>query len=166
MTLRERFGSTVGRLRVAAGLSQEKLAELSGLHATTISAVERRKMSVTLEKLEGLARGLGLSPWELVRIAVTGESRPGATMAAEPGRSADYGSDSRQFRFSIVAERTSAGYSAYCPDLPGCSASAASREDVERAMREAITAELQSLRRAGSPIPEPASYTTVVNVTL
>ena len=59
MILRDRFGSTIGRLRVARGLSQEKLAHLSGLHATTISAIERGKMSVTLETLEGLARGLG-----------------------------------------------------------------------------------------------------------
>lgn len=162
MALRERFGSTVGRLRVAAGLSQEKLAQLSGLHATTISAVERGKMSVTLEKLEGLARGLRISPWELVRVAATDAPRP-ATV--EPGRAAEYGRES-SFRFSIMAERTSAGYSAYCPDLPGCAASGKSREDVERAMREAIAAELQSLRRAGSPIPEPASYTTVVSVTL
>jgi transcriptional regulator with XRE-family HTH domain len=151
MTLRERFGSTIGRLRVAAGLSQEKLAELGGLHATTVSAVERGKMSVTLEKLEGLASGLGISPWELVRIALIGESRPEAP---------------RALRFSIVAERTSAGYSAYCPDLPGCAANGKSREGVERAMREAITAELQSRRRAGSPIPEPASYTTVVSVNI
>jgi len=160
MTLRERFGSTIGRLRVASDLSQEKLAERSGLHATTISAVERGKMSVTLEKLEGLARGLGISPWELIRIAATGESHADAARTPR----ADYGAGSRQLRFSIVAERTSSGYSAYCPDLPGCSASGGSREEVERAMRDAITAELQSLRRAGNPLPEPASYATVVSV--
>lgn len=162
MTLRERFGSTIGRLRVSANLSQEKLAQLSGLHATTISAVERSKTSVTLETLEALALGLGISSWELIRIAATDPPLPAAV---EPGRATDYGSES-SFRFSIVAERTSAGYSAYCPDLPGCAASGKSREGVERAMREAITAELRNLRRAGSPIPEPASYTTVVSVTL
>ena len=165
MTLRERFGSTIGRLRVAADLTQEKLAELSGLHATTISAVERGKMSVTLEKLEGLARGLGISPWELVRLAATGEPR---TDAPEPAarRSAGYAAGTRQLQFSIVAERTSAGYSAYCPDLPGCAATGNSPEDVERAMREAITAELQSRRRAGNPIPAPASYAAILTITL
>lgn len=164
MTLRERFGSTIGRLRVTAGLSQEKLAELSGLHATTISAVERGKMSVTLERLEALARGLGISPWELVHRAMTGEPVPEAPLGGKPGRRADY--RPQQLRFSIVAERTPAGYSAYCPDLPGCAASGASREEVERAMRSAITAELQNLRSAGIPIPEPASYTTILSVTL
>ena len=161
MTLRKRFGSTLGRLRVAANLSQEKLAQLSGLHATTISAVERGRASVTLESLEALARGLRISPWELVRMAATDAPLP----AAEPDRTSDYGAGS-SFRFSIVAERTSAGYQAYCPDLPGCAASGTSREDVERAMREAITAELHNLRRAGAPIPAPASYTAVVSVTL
>ncbi len=164
MSLRERFGSTIGRLRVAAGLSQEKLAELSGLHATTISAVERGKMSVTLEKLEGLAVGLGISPWDLVRLAITGESRPDE--AQPPQSSAGHRSGLRRLHFSIVAERTPAGYSAYCLDLPGCAASGASREGVERAMRDAIAAELQNLRRAGTPLPEPASYTAVVTVTL
>jgi transcriptional regulator with XRE-family HTH domain/predicted RNase H-like HicB family nuclease len=163
MTLRQRFGSTIGRLRVAAGLSQEKLAELSGLHATTISAVERGRMSITLEKLEGLARGLGISAWDLVRIAATGEAQPDVP---EPPQRADYGAGPRRLGFSIVAERTSSGYSAYCPDLPGCAATARSRDEVEGAMREAITAQLQSLRRTGSPIPEPTSYTAVVSVTL
>jgi transcriptional regulator with XRE-family HTH domain len=166
MALRERFGSAIGGLRVAADLSQEKLAELSGLHATTISAVERGKMSVTLETLEGLARGLGITPWDLVRIAATGRPPANEPERLEPGRSAVYGSVPRELRFSIVAERTAAGYSAYCPDLPGCAATAASRGDVERAMRDAIAAQLQSMRRAGSPIPQPTSYTTVVSVTL
>ncbi len=148
MVLLERFGPLVGRLRVARNLSQEKLAHLSGLHATTISEVERGKTNVTLETLEALARGLGIEPGDLV------------TMAGGEPQSA------RQLRFSIVAERTSTGYAAYCPDLPGCAATGDSRVDVERAMREAITAELESRRRAGSPIPEPASYTTVVSVTL
>lgn len=166
MSLRERFGPTIGRLRVAANLSQEKLAHLSGVHATFVGAVERGEKSVTLEKLEGLARGLATSPWELIRLATTDEATADAQEIVEPRPSGTYGSGSRQLRFSIVAERTAAGYSAYCPDLPGCAASGSSREEVERAMREAITAQLQSLRRTGSPIPEPASYTTVVSVTV
>jgi transcriptional regulator with XRE-family HTH domain len=162
MTVRKRFGSTIGRLRKAANLSQEKLAELSGLHATTISAIERSKMSVTLETLEGLALGLGVSPWDLVRIAGTDAPLP---ETGEPSDETGYGGGS-SFRFSIVAERTSAGYSAYCPDLPACAASGESRRDVERAMREAITAELRSRRQAGMPIPDPASYTAVISVTV
>ena len=166
MALLEHFGPTVGRLRVARTLSQEKLAHLSGLHATTISEVERGKTGVTLETLEALARGLGVNPEDLIRMARTDEPWSGAPDSGEPGQTADYGAGSRQFRFSIVAERISTGYAAYCPDLPGCAASGNSRADVERAMREAITADLLSRRQAGNPIPEPASYSAVVSVTI
>ena len=154
MGLKERFGPLIGRLRVARDLSQEKLAHLSGLHATTISKIELGKTRVVLETLEALARGLEIEPGALV------------TMAGSETRSTEYAGGPRQLRFSIVAERTSAGYAAYCPDVPGAAATAESREDVERAMREAITAKLHTLRRSGSPIPEPASYTTVVTITL
>jgi predicted RNase H-like HicB family nuclease/DNA-binding Xre family transcriptional regulator len=147
MALVERFGPLIGRLRVARNLSQEKLAHLSGLHATTISEIERGKTDAILSTIEALGRGLGIEPGALVTMAGSDEPQP-------------------QLRFSIVAERTSAGYAAYCPDVPGAAATGESREDVERAMREAITAELQTLRRAGSPIPEPASYTTVVTIIL
>lgn len=166
MALLERFGPTVARLRVARNLSQEKLAHLSDLHATTISEVERGRTGVTLETLEALARGLGVAPEDLVRMARTGSLWPDAAETTEVTRGTSYGAGSRQLRFSIVAERTSTGYSAYCPDLPGCAATGKSPEDVERAMKEAITAELQSRRRAGSPIPEPASHIAVISVTL
>jgi predicted RNase H-like HicB family nuclease len=166
MALLEGFGPTLGRLRVARKLSQEKLAHLCGLHATFVGAVERGEKSVTLENLERLAGGLGMTPWELVRVAATGELLGANAEAAPAGAYAGDPERSRPLRFSIVAERTSAGYSAYCPDLPGCAASGGSREDVEQAMREAITAQLQQLRRSGSPIPEPASFTTVINVIL
>ena len=41
-------------------------------------------------------------------------------------------------RYLIVIEKTGTGYSAYSPDLDGCIATGATREEVERAMREAI----------------------------
>jgi predicted RNase H-like HicB family nuclease/DNA-binding XRE family transcriptional regulator len=165
MALLERFGPLIARIRVARDLSQEKLAHLSGLHATTISEVERGKTDVVLSTIEALGRGLGIEPGSLFTMAGSDEPQP----AAEPGRktrSTDYGARPRQLRFSIVAERTSSGYAAYCPDVPGAAATGASREEVERSMREAITAELHILRRAGSPIPEPASFATVITITL
>jgi transcriptional regulator with XRE-family HTH domain len=166
MALLEYFGPLIARLRVARDLSQEKLAHLCGLHATTISEIERGKTDVTLATLEALARGLGIEPGALVTMAGSDEPQPGAAEPGRKARSTDYAAGLRQLRFSIVAERTSAGYAAYCPDVPGAAATGESREDVERAMREAITAKLQTLRRSGSPIPEPASYTTVVTITL
>jgi len=166
MALLEYLGPLVGRLRVARNLSQEKLAHLCGLHATTISEIERGKTGVTLATLEGLGRGLGLEPGHLLIMAVYGEPEADAPETGTKVGHTDYGSSTRQLRFSIVAERTSAGYSAYCPDLPGCSASGGSREEVEEAIRKAIIAQVQRLHQEGSPIPEPASYTAIVSVTL
>jgi hypothetical protein len=38
----------------------------------------------------------------------------------------------------IVIEQTATGYSAYSPDVPGCIATASTRDDVEREMKDAI----------------------------
>lgn len=41
-------------------------------------------------------------------------------------------------RFLVVIEPTDTGYSAYSPDLPGCVATGATREETEKHMHEAI----------------------------
>lgn len=53
-----RFGNTLKRIRVKRGLSQEKLAELAGLHRTYVSTVERGLRNVSLLNIEKLARAL------------------------------------------------------------------------------------------------------------
>jgi len=50
-------------------------------------------------------------------------------------------------------------YSAYAPDLPGCVATGATREECEREMRDAITFHIEGLRDAGEPVPEPSQLT-------
>jgi predicted RNase H-like HicB family nuclease len=67
-------------------------------------------------------------------------------------------------RYLIVIERTGTGYSAYSPDLSGCVAAGTTREEVERAMQEAIEFHLDGLRRHGSPVPAPHAYSTYVDV--
>jgi predicted RNase H-like HicB family nuclease len=62
-------------------------------------------------------------------------------------------------RYLILIEAGETGCSAYAPDLPGCVATAATREDVEREMRNAIAFHLQGLQEAGQPIPEPSERT-------
>jgi predicted RNase H-like HicB family nuclease len=64
----------------------------------------------------------------------------------------------------IVVEQTDSGFSAYAPDLPGCIATGATREGVERTMREAIEFHLEGLRADGMAVPEPHAYATVVEV--
>ncbi len=46
-------------------ISQEKLAELAGLNRTTISAIERCKMSPTLDTVGSLANAFGLTIEEM-----------------------------------------------------------------------------------------------------
>jgi transcriptional regulator with XRE-family HTH domain len=61
-----RFGSLVRDLRQRAGLSQEKLAELAGLHRTYVSGIERGNRNVSLVNIVRLARALGVPVSRLV----------------------------------------------------------------------------------------------------
>ena len=60
------FGIRLKTLRTAAGLTQEALAEASGMHPTYVSNCERGYSAPTLETLLRIARGLGVRPGELV----------------------------------------------------------------------------------------------------
>lgn len=68
--------------------------------------------------------------------------------------------------YLIIIEKTSTGYSAYSPDLPGCVSTGATREEVERNMQEAIEFHLAGLREEGYPIPEPVSASAYVRVAM
>ncbi|MFM7317387.1 MAG: type II toxin-antitoxin system HicB family antitoxin [Isosphaeraceae bacterium] len=60
-------------------------------------------------------------------------------------------------RFAVVIEKAEGNFSAYVPDLPGCVATGATVEEVEREIREAITFHLEGMREDGLPIPNPTS---------
>lgn len=63
--LRNRFGAAMRKRRRELGLSQEELAEHSGLHRTYISDVERGARNVSLDNIDRIAHSLGLSVSEL-----------------------------------------------------------------------------------------------------
>ena len=67
-------------------------------------------------------------------------------------------------RYLIVVETTGTGFSAYSPDLPGCVATGATREELEREMRGAIEFHIEGLRLAGNPVPEPRSQAAYCEV--
>lgn len=67
-------------------------------------------------------------------------------------------------KYRVVIERSKTGYGAYVPDLPGCVAAAASRDETLRLIKEAIEFHIEGLREAGEPVPEPASIGEVVEV--
>ncbi|HHT9136325.1 MAG TPA: helix-turn-helix domain-containing protein [Candidatus Wunengus sp. YC60] len=56
------FGDRVRDLRKQANLSQEKLAEISGLHRTYVGAVERGERNISLLNIIVLSRSLGVRP--------------------------------------------------------------------------------------------------------
>ena len=65
ISVTDRFGARLRMLRKERGLSQEKLAELSGLDRTYISGIERGIRNVALRNIEALAQALDLSISEL-----------------------------------------------------------------------------------------------------
>ncbi|MBS4027224.1 MAG: type II toxin-antitoxin system HicB family antitoxin [Ignavibacteriales bacterium] len=67
-------------------------------------------------------------------------------------------------RFLIVIEKANNNFSAYSPDLPGCIATGASREETERNMHEAIEMHVQGLLEDGLLIPESNSFAEYVAV--
>jgi len=58
-------------------------------------------------------------------------------------------------RYLIIIEPTKTGFSAYSPDLPGCIATGATRQEVKDAMQEAIEFHIDGLRIEGELVPEP-----------
>ncbi len=59
------FGSNVRHYRELKGISQEKLAELSGLHRTYISDIERFQRSISLSNVQKIADALEIDPFKL-----------------------------------------------------------------------------------------------------
>ena len=55
------IGQRVRNYRIDKGLSQEKLAELSGCHPTYIGQVERGEKNATLESIEKIASAMNIS---------------------------------------------------------------------------------------------------------
>lgn len=61
------LAKNVKRLRQAAGLSQETIADRAGLHRTYISSIERAQRNVSVENIYALATALGCDPRELLK---------------------------------------------------------------------------------------------------
>ena len=66
--------------------------------------------------------------------------------------------------YTIVIEQTPRNFSAFAPDLPGCVATGATREDVVREMRSALAFHIESLREHHEPVPAARCTATVVDI--
>lgn len=60
------ISSTVRHLRKQKGLSQAKLAEISGVHEKTVISVESGKHSITIDVIEKISKAFGLETYELL----------------------------------------------------------------------------------------------------
>ncbi|VVB92461.1 HicB_like antitoxin of bacterial toxin-antitoxin system [uncultured archaeon] len=68
------------------------------------------------------------------------------------------------YRFLVVIEKANKNFSAYSPDLPGCVATGATREEAEKNMYEAIEMHMQGLVEDNLPIPESKSFAEYVAI--
>lgn len=68
------IGQRIRNYRIQKGLSQEKLAELSGCHSTYIGQLERGEKNATLESIERITSALGISLSKLLE-KLSGEEK-------------------------------------------------------------------------------------------
>lgn len=59
------FGTNVRKYRNEKNLSQEKFAELCGLHRTYISDIECFRRSISLENIQKIADALNIATYKL-----------------------------------------------------------------------------------------------------
>lgn len=59
-------GRNIRKYRKKMGLSQEELAEKSGLHRTYIGGIERGERNITLDSLQVIADALSVEPVLLI----------------------------------------------------------------------------------------------------
>lgn len=67
-------------------------------------------------------------------------------------------------KYVYVIERADDGsFSAYVPDLPGCTTSGDTMTEVRLNIKDAVDSYLESLREHNEPVPPPRSVVDVVD---
>jgi transcriptional regulator with XRE-family HTH domain len=70
------FGQRMREVRLKVGVSQEKLAELAGLHRTYVSTVERGLKNISIVNIARLAAALNVEPADLMPPLPKKPARP------------------------------------------------------------------------------------------
>ena len=66
--------------------------------------------------------------------------------------------------YVVVFEKSSTGWAAYVPDLPGVITTGRTKEETYQLIREAIEFHLEGLKEDNLPIPEPSASAEVISV--
>jgi predicted RNase H-like HicB family nuclease len=66
--------------------------------------------------------------------------------------------------YAAVFEKTSTGWSAYCPDLPGLGVAGPTYEATEQLLREGIAFHIEGMIADGEPVPEPTTRVALLAV--
>ena len=67
-------------------------------------------------------------------------------------------------KYLVVVESGPTSFGTYVPDLPGCVAVGATREEVTTLIHEAIEFHIEGMKEGGLPIPAPSSSSELVDV--
>ena len=67
-------------------------------------------------------------------------------------------------KYLVVIEPAERGFGAYVPDLPGCMAAGATRDEVRDLIQQAILFHIEGLKASGEPVPPPSSQGEWVDV--
>lgn len=67
--------------------------------------------------------------------------------------------------YTVIYENGDRNWSAYVPDLPGCIATAKTRPEIQRMIREAIEFHIEGLKIRGEAVPEPSIEAEKISVT-
>lgn len=67
-------------------------------------------------------------------------------------------------QYLVIVEKSENGFGAYVPDLPGCIAAGATREETLSLIQEAIEFHIEGLKKSGEPVPAPRSQSELVDV--
>lgn len=86
MDARRQVGWNLRRLRVAKGMSQERLALEAGIDRAYVGRVERGSENVTLDRIEALAKTLGVEVSQLFREVEDGSPLPKPLPAGRKGQ--------------------------------------------------------------------------------
>jgi predicted RNase H-like HicB family nuclease len=66
--------------------------------------------------------------------------------------------------YTVILERGESSWSAFVPDLPGCVAAAATHQEAEQLIREAVELHVALMREDGDALPEPRTLAGLVAV--